>query len=549
MVAYQRVWGMSGAVSAPPLMSRDPPTYRSARPPHLRLRREATLLVHPDERSPVATSQVGGRRADPPHSGGSRTYGSGDRWGDDPSVLPVSTYTPTLSVLRYAAQFGVGWAAYQAGRCEESVDSLAIYLARHPRAHLAEARFAHGWCLAQVGRVQEASVQFEQLVSTFPGHSLALEGGSWLIEQYRHDAQYAFADAVLHRLWPQQTHPLARAQLELTAGSLALDQGDAVKARERFTQAMRAEDMAIQQAALKGLGDVALFLGDLTSAAHHYGELIALNPDSAPAHSARYQMGRMSLQQGDVGKAIAFLQPLALGAPAAVADEAQLAILTVYLTQHDTVMARALIAALHATHDAGTLFAARLAYYDALLALEDGDVAVAQQRCQDVIASAPLTHEAFEAHILLADLQDRVGQPGETTRLLKELLAIEQLPRAHRANVAKRLGDLARRAQDYVEAIRWYDEASALWPMVRDEARYLSASCAEEAGDIEVALHGYHALTHAPWRVRGQFAAAKLLERQGRMAELYALYTGLASEPIPEAKLAGERLAALHGEQ
>ena len=45
--------------------------------------------------------------------------------------------------------------------------------------------------------------------------------------------------------------------------------------------------------------------------------------------------------------------------------------------------------------------------------------------------------------------------------------------------------------------------------------------------------------------MRGQLALAKLLERADRAAEANAIYTSLASEPIPEAKVVRERLAAL----
>ena len=77
---------------------------------------------------------------------------------------------------------------------------------------------------------------------------------------------------------------------------------------------------------------------------------------------------------------------------------------------------------------------------------------------------------------------------------------------------------------------------------------YRTASCYEEAGDVELAMEWYQRITQPPWRVRGQLAFAKLLERQDRVKEAQAVYERLAAEPIPEAQVVRERLAHLRGD-
>jgi len=128
---------------------------------------------------------------------------------------------------------------------------------------------------------------------------------------------------------------------------------------------------------------------------------------------------------------------------------------------------------------------------------------------------------------------------------LRQVLLSSELPLRHRANVAKRLGDLARSQNRDAEAIRWYEEAMELLPSLSGEALYHMAFCYEEAGDIELAKSRYQSIEHPPWHVRGQLALAKLLEREGRMDEAEAIYVALASQPIPEAKVVQERLAVL----
>ena len=118
----------------------------------------------------------------------------------------------------------------------------------------------------------------------------------------------------------------------------------------------------------------------------------------------------------------------------------------------------------------------------------------------------------------------------------------------HRAKLAKRLGDYARMEHLYADAIRWYDVAGGFLPSLRPEVSYRIASCYEEGGDLEVAMHRYQLIERPPWHVRGQLALAKLLEREDRLKEARAIYERLAAEPIPEAEVVRERLAILRGQ-
>ena len=71
------------------------------------------------------------------------------------------------------------------------------------------------------------------------------------------------------------------------------------------------------------------------------------------------------------------------------------------------------------------------------------------------------------------------------------------------------------------------------------------ASCYEELGDVELALVRYQQIAQPPWRIRGQLAAAKLMERDGRWERATAIYQAITQQAVPEAKIAQERLASL----
>ena len=160
--------------------------------------------------------------------------------------------------------------------------------------------------------------------------------------------------------------------------------------------------------------------------------------------------------------------------------------------------------------------AARAGYYLALMELSERRLDRVEALCREAIERAPRSEEALESRLLLADLMaDR-----ESVRAAREWLrgAYEDgdLPWRHRARLAKHLGDLARGDRAFLEAVRWYEITGKLLPTFTGEAGYWIASCYEEAGQVDDAIARYRAVEQAPWRVRAQLAAAKLLERQER---------------------------------
>ncbi len=450
----------------------------------------------------------------------------------------------TTAQWRQPALFGLGWAHYRANRCEEGVQAFERYLAQASAGHRTEALFAQASCLMRLGREEEAVARFEQVVSRDPDHPLAIESGLVVADVYRRQERHAAAKELLHGFLRRGLDEEALAQVQLRLAAIALAQGNPAQARTIYALAAEHPEPPVRQAALCGLGDVELFLGDLGRANARYEEAIAVAERSSLAAYARYQLGRIQLQLGAFDAAISVFQRLAAGDDPSLADDARLALAIAYLNHDQPEAARTLLGTIRRQRPDSVL-AARAAYYEALLALEDGDEAAAQQLCHALLAKAPRTDEALEARLLLADLQAKTASPREVMERLRGAYTSESLPRSQRGKLAKRLGDLARAQGAYPEAIAWYEEAAGLLPALESEASYRTASCYEEAGDVERAMAWYRTSEQPPWRVRGLLAVAKLLERQDRQAEATAIYRQLAEEPIPEAKLIRERLAAL----
>ena len=439
------------------------------------------------------------------------------------------------------SQFGVGWAAYQEGRCEESVGAFDRYLAQATE-HRIEALYAQGGCLLRLGREPEALSRFEQIVSRSPTHPLALESGLVIADAYRRADRPILAKEMLHTLLRWRLDGASRAKVQLRLGALALEQGNTAQARTVFGLAAEREDPTIRQAALNGLGDVQMFLGDLTSAEGYYHDAINVSLASPQSSYAAFQLGRIRLQLGSLDQATEIFQQLVTGPETSLTDDARFALVITHLNQHDTASARSVLDAIRLKRPTG-IIAARIAYYDALLALGADDEVGAQRLCEETIERAPGTDEALEARLLVAELRARREPAREVMAWLGRMYTSTGMTRGQRAKLAKRLGDFARSAQSYADAIRWYQDAMELLPSLSGEAGYRVASCFEEGGDIDMAMQRYQGIERPPWHVRGQLALAKLLERAGRTAEANAVYTALAGEPIPEAKVARERLA------
>ncbi|MBI4342309.1 MAG: tetratricopeptide repeat protein [Candidatus Omnitrophica bacterium] len=445
------------------------------------------------------------------------------------------------------ALFGLGWASYQANHCEESVKAFDRYLRRASEDHRTEALFAQGACLLRLERDAEALVRFEEIVAHKPAHPLALDSAFVMVDAYRREERFSEAKELLHAFLRRRLEPAAHAQVQLRLAALALDQGNAAQAKTIFSLAAESGEPPVRQAALNGLGDVALFLGDPSGAKRSYDESVQSSGDTPLARYASYQLARIHLQQGAFNEAIAILQRLSVGEDSRLADDAKLGLVIAYLNQHEEPLARSLLETLRVERP-GSPIASRAAYYQALLALGEDDEASVKRLCQEVIERVPRAEEAMEARLLLADLQARAGSARDVIEWLTRVYHRESLSRSQRAKLAKRLGDLARTELACDEAIDWYGTAADLLPSLTGEAVYRMASCYEEAGDYEIAMRWYRQIEQRPWRVRGRLALAKLLERQERPAEAKAIYEALAKEPIPEARMVQERLAALQAE-
>jgi tetratricopeptide (TPR) repeat protein len=376
---------------------------------------------------------------------------------------------------------------------------------------------------------------------------LVFESGLVIVDGYRRQREFALAKELIHTLLKRPLEPGQRAKAQLKIGMVALEEGNALQAKTLFELAKTEGDRSIQQAALNGLGDVKLFLGDLPAAAQGYQQAKQLAPDTTAAAYAEYQLGRIDLQDGHREQAVNTFERLTAHADTSIAHEARLALAIAYLTDGKDELVYAQLEHLK-QGQASPSTLARASYYEALLAMDQGNEQAAQQFCERTIRYAPNTDEALDARLLLADLRLRHRPPAEIAGWLEHAYHTERLAGSHRGKLATRLADLARAQRLFAAAIRWYHEASELSVPLRGESSYRIGSCFEEGGDLELAIHWYLHVDQAPWQVRGQLAAAKLLEREDRIADAASIYHALADRAIPEADIVQERLAALRAQ-
>jgi len=367
-----------------------------------------------------------------------------------------------------------------------------------------------------------------------------------LVDAYRQQERFTLAKQLLHTLLRRRLDTRGRAHVQLRLGAIALDQGNAAQAQTVYQLAAASVDPTIRQAALSGLGDVQIFLGDLEAAARLYEEAVKRSEHTPVAMRAKYQLGRIHLQRRAFDEAAAIFRRLVEQAAPGLVEDARLALALTSLNQGATDTAHTALGAIRQQRP-GSVAAARAAYYLALLMLEQGEEEAAERFCRETIARAPRADEAVDARLLLADLLARRTSVRDAIGWLSASSQSATVPWRHRARIAKRLGDFAREEGAYVEAIRWYDEAMRLLPSLRGEATYRIASCYEDGSDHELAMLWYHAVSQPPWNIRAQLSLAKLLERHDRLTEAKAIYEVLAREPIPEAGVVRERLAALRG--
>jgi tetratricopeptide (TPR) repeat protein len=450
------------------------------------------------------------------------------------------------SLWGHHALFGLGWAYFKEGRCEESFTSLERYLELDIGTNRTEALFAQASCLMQQHEEEQALERFGEIVEGDPEHPLVLESALAMVDLYRQQEQFEQGKEVLHALlrWPLEEP--ARARIQLRLGAIALDQGNAAQGRTVFRLASENPDPAIRQAALSGLGDAHLLFGDLPAAKQFYEETIRVDPKTPVADYAAYQTGRIHLQLRAFDEAAAIFRRLSSSSDAALSADARLALSLTYLNQGERELARNALEAMRQPRAPGAV-AARAGYYLALLALDAGDTETARRLCEEVVARSSKSEEAAEARVLLADLLVERTSVADAMGWLKDQYSSAGLSVRHRAKLAKRIADLARSDARYPEAIQWYQDAAHLLPSLRGEAAYRVASCYEEAGNTPAAMQWYQEIEQMPWRARGRLAAAKLLERQERLAEAEAMYMSIVGEQVPEAKVAQERLAAIRG--
>lgn len=472
------------------------------------------------------------------------------------------------------ARFGLGWSLFQQHRCRESLNAFADYRstsATEADRQQPELLFAQGRCLLEVGRDREAAEQLETLRRMAPTHPLAIDAVLSLAEVLERQRRAPEAIALLA---PVLNQPLVAAHAQqalLRLGALYLAQGDGANALEQFQRVPDDAEPSVRQAALNGQGDAHLSMGRPEEAMRCYERARALSPESTAADYALYQLGRLKLQAGQISAAIGLFEQLmgpggaggparaelgeAGGPPTALAADARLALAVALLSNAQPDQARNQLEQLRRDTPESAQ-AGRAAYYLALLALHEEDEDEATHWCDEVIRRVPQSDEAIQARLLLADMVIERGTPEQALATLPRVFEQLQLPSEalglssgardeYRGRLAKKFGDVAQQAGAYAQTIDWYELAWEALPALRGELDYRIASCYEQAGDVAVAAHRYQAIAQAPWQVRGQLAAAKLMERDQQWQEAMAIYTTITQQPVPEAKIAKERLALL----
>ncbi len=466
-----------------------------------------------------------------------------ERYGEALDAYRAAVKAEESSEWSRLAQFGIGWAAYRKGDCSTSVEALENYLTPPGGTHRTEALIAQGECLSQLGRPEEAQSRFERALAKEAKEPLSLENGLAIADAYRRQGLYDKAKDVFTQLLKAHTGADAQDRIQLQRSRNAFEAGGSDEAMKYLRAILNRAGSQVRPAALNLSGDIAFSGGKWDEAKQVFNEA-AQGGESLDALYATYQLGRIALQQDQIDAALPFFEKVAGGKDQRLADDARLARALAHLTRKEPKLAYAQLSELRQQRPDSTA-AARAAYYLAVLAVEDGKTQAAVGLCQEASKKAAGTDEGTDALLLLAEIRASESSAGNAQAWLKGLFAEESRPASQRSKIAKRLGDFARTEERYAEAIEWYDNAEQLWPAVAAETLYRSGSCFEEVGDFEVALARYRAIHGEPWRVRGQLAAAKILEREHRMDEAKDVYRDLAKSSAPEAKMARERLDML----
>ncbi|MBI2093999.1 MAG: tetratricopeptide repeat protein [Candidatus Omnitrophica bacterium] len=315
----------------------------------------------------------------------------------------------TDSPWEAVAQFGVGWSAAELNRCQESVEAFDRYFSLRLKERRAEALFIQGRCLLQLGKEREGIWRLKQMSSEFPGHPLALESGLIVSERYRLERRWDLAKQSLHALLRQHPEGRRRAKVLVSLGRLALDQTNVAEARTVLQLAAKTDELAVKQEALSGLAEIQVFLGNFQAAEDLYEEAMWLDEESAAAVAAAYRVARLRLDMNDANGAIAILQRLESTAQGRLKEDAQIGLVAAYLAQRKDMLAKEIIRKIYAEKPS-QMMSGRVAYYEALLTLGEGNELLASQFCRDATLWAIHTEEGFEAKLLLIEMEGAKSQ-------------------------------------------------------------------------------------------------------------------------------------------
>ena len=176
---------------------------------------------------------------------------------------------------------------------------------------------AWGSCLVRLGEDEQASRLLSRILTYAPSHPLAFESGLLVAEIHRRAGRVRQAAALLERLLAQTREASLRVPVHLRLGAVRLDQGDAASAKNHFTAVLQAPELESHLAAVNGLGDVHMHLGEYQKAQRRYEETQRLSQRLSPTNNtfggrvyAMYQLGRIQLLLGQHTEAVETFQRL-----------------------------------------------------------------------------------------------------------------------------------------------------------------------------------------------------------------------------------------------
>ncbi|MBI4355483.1 MAG: tetratricopeptide repeat protein [Candidatus Omnitrophica bacterium] len=385
------------------------------------------------------------------------------------------------SQIASLAQYGLGWALYQAQHYEDSIAAFQGFLRGSAQANLQDsARYALGMAQRAAGHPVEALATFDQLLQATPNSpwaaSAAMAQGELLLDQHRPTE----ALAQFQRVADHSQEPALQADALLAAARLLAELGrsdEAFKAYttflERFPHAAEAPETALWCA-------TTLLRQERWAQAEPLLRQIVTTPSAPPATLAEAGcwLGWMAERQGQ---------------PAAAQHH------------YDAV--------LRAAPQSGWGLEARLRL--ATLLAAQGEVDQAVSRLREAPSRRALTYAA--------NLLRQANRPHDAIDLYAQALP-QPLAEASDIPALTETGDASGASLQFAMATA-YEEDRQLDAAIR---AYL-ALARDPAAD-------HH------WTMKAQLACAKLYEETERYAEARALYESIARSPAEEAKYAYERL-------